>query len=507
MKKRFKVILVLVVCCAAILSILKIHTAGAEISHLNVGFNYSLESVNLDPRSLEWSFDFEIANNVFGRLLRKDDEGQLVVDLPSKMTISSNNIIDFEFSNHTKSASGVTVSAKDAFFTLKRMLLKEAGQHDELRLLICPGEPLSGMNSNCDGLRLQGNHLLISVARPSYLSLVLNLLNREDYSILMASQIDLATGKLLPGFMEETTGAYFVSSAPGKQVELSANTGSYYYSTKMPQKVNLISAKSEQSLAGFKAGEIEFLQPNIAFASDLGREILSDRKNRIYKTLPLRVVLVFYTDSGLRDFTASQRLRFGRVIAQANKIVHVYPDSAATLELFQPLSWGSLGAKDLELVKFAQKVQDFTPAKRKLRLKVTKKDEPKFRELLRNDPEIELLTSAASLDDLPKEQWPDAAIMLADSSEEESITTIRAAINSQLKTMNVDPSEWLTEYLNIDSKDDRQQKLRDAHRTALLNGTLFPIEATPFIAVLQPGFKLETSKFNATTALWIIRRD
>ena len=62
--------------------------------------------------------------------------------------------------------------------------------------------------------------------------------------------------------------------------------------------------------------------------------------------------------------------------------------------------------------------------------------------------------------------------------------------------------DWLAKYQMLNDKPARLKMLNDAHFHALENGSLIPVAAFPYAALLRKPWKMNFSRFSSTSPLW-----
>ena len=270
---------------------------------LRMASGFTTSVTLLDPATIETAFDYDLAQNLYGRLLRYDETNQLVADIPKSFSWTESEV-RFEFSNRAITASGHVINALDAEASLKRLIMKGGSGHGDIRKFLCPQHELRSLDDNCPGIRVEGNVLILRAVKSSYLSMLMNSLQNADYSILPLTVIDRQSGDLVDKRHYETSGPYFAStdSATG-HIILSANKSHYLFAPDLVQTVELIPPAEGDPIDGFKSGKIDYVPTSVYFSGDAVAGLIADHANEVYETLPTSLTLMRFSRAGLSRFT------------------------------------------------------------------------------------------------------------------------------------------------------------------------------------------------------------
>jgi hypothetical protein len=63
---------------------------------------------------------------------------------------------------------------------------------------------------------------------------------------------------------------------------------------------------------------------------------------------------------------------------------------------------------------------------------------------------------------------------------------------------------WISKYLEVEDKSERVKLMRSLHFDMLTKGTIAPIKALPYTAVVRKPWRLKFSPLSSSTPLWNI---
>lgn len=475
---------------------------------LRVALNIQKSVTELDSAKISLATQYNLINNLYGRLIRYDDDGQLMADIPISFSWNESEII-FVFGDKVKTLSGHVISAEDAEISLKRLILKGKSGHGDLRRFLCPGFTLETLKESCPGIHSSENVLTLKVTKPEFLPLLVGILESADYSIVPKMSINMDTGELIDRNHRETSGVYYVArdSSDGHLL-LRANSGHYLYGKNIPETVEIIPVDSDGASKGFLEGKIDLIPTTQYWGNADGRKILANDKNEIHETLPFRLLLVVFSPVALRDFTPEQRMYAGMKAGLAFSKIFGQVGGRPTEQFFQVLSDGTLNSEELEEIKDFRNRSVPPKFPRPITYGGVSKHFSAISEALKDAPEIKVMNVEQHPLDVPPASRPDMYIITTDSAWTENLSLI--GYNLEVGTFSLpglNADEWFQSYISVKEKIKRIELLRSLHFQLLKNVSLIPIEVAPYYAVARPGLKIEHSRIAAGTNLWSIRRN
>lgn len=484
--------------------------SGTVMNVMRVGIGYSSSVKYLDPASINTAFEYDILQNLYGRLLRYDQSGQLVADVPVSFSWSELEA-KFEFGNKAITASGHVINARDAEISLKRLVFKGKSGHGDIRRFLCPGHKMGSLHEKCPGIRVEGNTLILQVAVSEYLPMLINTLEGADYSIIPKSSIDEITGELKDTSHRNTSGPFYVESdSEIGRIVMAANESHYLFHSDMPNKVEIVPDSNGGLLKGFIDGAIDYLPTSAYFTGKLGAQLVSDKKNEVHETLPVSITFMRFSPSARREFSIEQRLYAGLIAGSAFIKHYGSLGGRPTEQFFQVFSDGTLSEIELdELRKNRDRIIKHPPTFHKpIDFGVPESEFKILADELRSNSSIRVIPTKRHPISMKNEERPSMYYVMTDSAWAENLSLI--GYNFESGTFNLpglDPNQWFQHYISIRDKGERMKLLRKLHFDILQNASIVPVEVAPYFSVARAGWKLNQSKIMVGTELWAIRRN
>jgi ABC-type transport system substrate-binding protein len=470
---------------------------------------YLPKSVNaFDPGAIFEVAQYHMANYLYGRLLKYDDEGQLTVDVPTSFSWSESSV-RFVFGDKVKTQSGHTIDAEDAALSIKRLIMRGKSGHGDIRRFLCPGFKLKSLQETCPGISVSSNVLTLTVKNSFQLPMLVAALESADYSIIPRHVIDPKTGELTDKTHHETSGAYFVlEDSNDGHVVLSANRGSYLYSKDMPDPVQIMPLTSPEAAKAFLNHQIDVLPTTQFWASVDGKKILADKRNAIHETLPFRVLFILFSDAALKDFTPEQRMYAGIKAGEAFRKNFGQAGGRPTEQFFQVLSDGTLNDLELSEIKRLRSGPKPPNLPRPITYSGYHQHFAQMSKALSEDSEIKVLDDSTHPLEMSPDKRPDMYILVTDSAWTENFSLIGYNLQIGIFSLpGVNSDEWFNKYISIEDKEKRIGALRKFHFDMLKNASFIPIEVAPYYAAAQPGWVINHNKLSEGTNLWSLRRN
>lgn len=477
---------------------------------LRISLNYETSGTKLDPLSLVNIYEYELMQNLYGRLVRYDQNGQLVADIPTSFSWSDRQIT-FVFGRKAITLSGHVIDAADAAISLRRLISSGKREFEDIRNLLCQTSdkkrPSKNLSEACAGIQVKDDRLILTVDESEHVSKVLTLIESAQFSILPRYVINEATGELKDRSHIETSGPYWLSKdSPDGRLELKANPKHYLFNEHMPQRIETFPGGGKVACKMLMDGKIDFLPASTYLSGELASQVVKNRRFNIHETLPFRVLLVRFSPQALLKFTAEQKLYAGLKAIQAFQKHYGQVGGRPTSQFFQSLSDGTLLDEQLAEIN---------------RLRDALK--PKFQEPitygamanhfetltkeLSNEPDIKVVDSGVHPMDLPVEKQPDMYYLVTDSAWTENLSLLGYNFESKMFWVpGLDTSEWMRKYVSKTDKGERIAMLRDLHFNMLKNGSIVPVEMAPYYVISTKDWELNQLKLLASTLLWTVRR-
>jgi len=106
------------------------------------------------------------------------------------------------------------------------------------------------------------------------------------------------------------------------------------------------------------------------------------------------------------------------------------------------------------------------------------------------------------------EEMPHAFIGGPDITFNEDISLITYSINAGVFGMSkIERQQWIAKYMSIIEKSARLDMLQKLHFKSLLDGIIYPLASSPYIALLRKPWKSHLPQIFANNPIWTITKN
>ena len=317
---------------------------------LRVAFPYKKPISFYEPTRIHLAPEYILLENIYSPLIELSKENGAPLASIAESFQWKDGKLYLAIRNGLKTIDGHSITAEDVVFSLKRLLVLSENTHGNFKDIICPGETLQTIKTDCHGISFEGNTVIISPPGGEMPFLV-TMLAAIDFAILPKAAVDSKTLKIID--YRNTSGPYYVDSDKGNgHIILKANQGHYNYSENMPQKIVLVPSDPEKtdSISLFKQDKVDFITTIDTLPPE---KIISFAKNSghtLHVTMNLKTFLLFFTPKGLKKYSQQERLAIGKKV---KKIFHRDYGNVQgyekTNQFFPALGDGSLSEEENKL--------------------------------------------------------------------------------------------------------------------------------------------------------------
>jgi hypothetical protein len=460
---------------------------------LRLGYSFFGSITEIDPKDIQSIYQANIIENIFSRLIEYDLNGQIICSLCSSFKIDGRQIF-FSFDSSNLTADGLPINAEDALVSLNRIMKSQTNTHGSLSYFLDPK----------DGMRIQSSQLVITVAKANWAPFVLTLLTSMDFSIIPRSSLS-DDGEQIINY-QRTSGPYFVStSAPNGSFKLGANTHHSLYKKSMPQSIEFVPLKSGEAAAAFSAKKIDMIDTTyFAYADDISEILRATPNAQLHETLHIGLTTLVFSNRSMASSSETDRLTAGAEVKDIlfQKARKIY-GAADTNQFFQSFGQGFIKKEQQDFLK-NRKLNSAHPNSARFTFGVTER----YRNWLKQEdfPSYITLKFYDSYPGfLPEQDRPDIYILNTDSSFDEDISALSYQFSQG--TFSLSKGEgalWIQEYMNLETRESRIQRLQDFHFKMLKEVKVYPISSKPYVTICTDEWSFEFPKLYAGTPLWKI---
>ncbi len=483
---------------------------------LRVAFPYNKPVEAYEPTKIHLGPEYIFLENIYSPLIELSTEtGKPQGGVASKFYWKDGSFM-IHLRKGLKTIDGYEITAKDAEFSLKRLLVMSSNTHGNFKDIICPESVLKTVESHCDGIQIVDDYTL-SLNPGEEKPFLAHMLTAIDFAVIPKTSVDPKTLKIVD--YRNTSGPYFVENSDDKgNIELKINSGHYHYSKELPQNISLVPSGIDGTPSAvdlFKNGKIDHIttidKVNPEKIIKLSKE---SEESYLHKTMNIRTFALFFTEKGLKRFSAEERLQLGKTI---NEALDGYfldkPGFEERKQFFPSFGDGKLSdAQKEKLETTLSKISKISSGKNiklsLLRVGSIDNYKEKLEKALPGitifeGKKVPALSQYKNIDEMP-----DLFIGGPDITFNEDISLITYSVNAGIFGMSKNErSSWIKSYMGILDKTQRLQKLQDLHFNSLINGVIFPLAASPYVALLRKPWKSHLPQIFANNPLWTIKKN
>lgn len=483
---------------------------------LRVAFPAWNSALSYEPTRIHLGHEYIFLENTFSPLVEIDPkDGQIIEGLAKSYHWNGDDLV-LEIRENSKTVLGKPITVEDVEFSLKRLLVLSGNTHGNFKDLVCPNAPLKSIDEPCEGISRNGNKIVLRAGKRK--SFLVPMLAAIDFAIIPKTSVDPKSLAIVN--FEETSGPYYVSEdSKNGHILLKANPNHFRYSLDIPQIVRLVPENLTEKSAGlalFDKNEVDHLTTIDQSASEdlLAYALQHKDLLSIHTTHKIRNLSLVFTEKGLKAYSATERHQIGKLVRKAMDVaLKGKATYEPTDEFFSPLAEGGLTPDQKKQITLnAKKAEALDTKNTRCKIGIIKNSDVTFwgDEIKKYLPNVEIYQET-NVPDFKKHasenDRPHAFIASTDTGFSEDINLISYTLAAGFFGLSKDDRQkWLADYMELESKTSRIEKLRQLHFSALNEGALVPISAAPFIAVIRKPWKLELSAFYANNQLWLIKQ-
>jgi len=481
---------------------------------LKVAFPYAKPARFYEPTQIHLSPEYSFLENIFSTLVELSPEDASVQKGIAESWEWVNDELVFTIRKDIKTAAGVHLTAEDAEFSLKRVLVKTQNTHGNLKDLVCSAAIIKSIDDTCEGIRSVGNKLFLKISGKS--AFILPMLSGIDFAIIPKLSVDIKTLDIID--YRNTSGPYYVEkdSEDGK-IELIANQNHYHYSKEMPQKIILVPTdpnNKSEAIGLFKKGLVDLLTTVDAARTEemfyLNKEISN---SNLHVTANIRSYQLVFTERGIQELNLEQRIALGRQIkSTVNKVFLELPGYELSNQFYPPYGSGAIDPGRAESYATRTGTLKNLTAKKILISIIRLGNIDIYKNAIEKDLPIAQVTEGKKSPTFEKynniDDMPHAIIAGPDSGFNEDISLISYSLAAGEFGLSTKERElWLSEYVMIPNKESRLKKLKELHEKALASAILIPMFSGPYTALVRAPWTFHFSKIMANDPIWRIKKN
>jgi hypothetical protein len=449
---------------------------------LKVAVNLDNLAQPIDPMNNPTLSNAFFSNNLYSNLIEVDSNNIYRPDLASNLWFDTENKkIFFEFSNSR-------VTAKDAEFSLRRIILQNTQLHSDLWEVICG--PDESRESCVSRIFVENEKLVIKYRSDLRSSYIVPTLASVDYKIVPIAafdSVDPAKAKIID--YTKTSGHYYLSKEAGEFYFIKNQTSKL----EIYNKFHIVNGRMALG-ASFK--DVDIISTTVPLTKEVHEQIIKTGWS-YFETYNISNVFIIFSQNGRKKTSAAQRFYISSLFD--NELLKYRPfNSKRTIEIFQDFGQGYLSEEQRKVIsEMRTELSSNTPAV----ITLGTKSPQLLAELAKKYPFIELRKLETLAVNLKIEDQPDFFTMSNDLSFDLNLSFISFAAKVGILKMN---NKDISKFLSLSSDEEKVAFINKIHFETLKDCVIYPIWTVPYYTYFNGEFENNLSKFNSRTLLWKI---
>lgn len=483
----------------------------AKNKTLRIAFPSKRKAIEYEPTRIHLGYEYIFLENLFSTLVEMDNKGSIQAGLADKVDWIGDEL-RLKIRSNLKTASGKLITSDDVVFSLKRLLILAENTHGNFKDIVCPNTTIKSVDESCPGIRKDGDYIFLNAKGGK--SFILPMLTSIDFAIIPRSSTDEKTLAIVN--FSETSGPYYVSFDDGQgNIEFKLNPYHYHAEKNIAEIVRLVPSDTKiqgDSLRMLKENKVDHLTTvDASKADELLPFATNNSEYNVHMTMKIKSLALVFTEKGYAELSPEERRHIGNRIRLAfAKIYKDTPGYEQRSEFFPNLSDGGISEEQHKKLTEIN-LKEAKSLNKKFRLGLIKRGplEAWSKDINSYIPEADcyIETNAPDLKKITSpDEIPHAFIASTDTGFMEDITLISYSLNAGLLGLKKnDRTKWMAQYMALDDKTKRIEKLKDLHFHALYDPWIVPLMASPYSAVARKPWKIELSELFANNKLWHIK--
>lgn len=490
----------------------KMSTEKGTNSEIRVAFPYNKPARFYEPTRIHLAPEYIFLENTFSTLVELSPKDATIKPGMAESWSWNGSELRLKIRNGLKTVDGHEITAKDAEFSLKRLLVRTGNTHGNFQSLVCGAANLKSIDDYCDGIRTEGNDLILKVTGKS--AFILPMLTGIDFAVIPKRSADPNTLDIVD--YRNTSGPYYVSVDDDEgRIELAVNKSHYHANEKIPKTIKLVPVDRVDKTASLKLFEDN--KVDLVTTIDAARpEEVIGAANRfdavLHTTANIRSIVLVFTDRGLKELTLDERIAIGNKVREA-LVPHFksLPGYEVASQFFPSYSEGALPEETVRELSQLTASKNANVNKSLKLATVRVGDVSVFRSLLKEKLPTVQVEEGANVPAFTKYEhesdMPHMVIGGPDTGYSEDISLISYTLVSGVFGMaKTERAAWLEKYMAEPEKEDRLKLLRKVHESSIRNGILVPLLTCPYTAIARQGWEIGLSQLFANNPIWLIKR-
>ena len=456
---------------------------------LKIGVFLDQLAYPIDPSNNPNITNAFFSNNLYSNLIDVDENNNYQNELVSKYWFDNeHNKLYLEFEESR-------VTAKDAEFSLRRLIVQNKQLHADFWNIICE---VNESSLKCmERIYVEGQTLVIKYSDADKAQYILPTLASVDYKIIPKAAFDTKDYEKATIVDYKITSGYY-------HLEVRDHKNFFVKNENVRDDIfleyELINMNAD-SLIGDKSdlllSHIDIISTTVVIQREV-YEKLARRNWNIFKSHNISIYLLAFSRNIMQKTTASERFNYaGRMNNEAGKLVTL-ANAEKTIEFFQDYGQGFLNTSQKnDIIQLRSQESSLIDKK----ITYGTKFPDKWSTFTKNNPDILITKNDQFPINMKTEEQPDMFIISNDASFDLSLSLISYAANVGLLDMT---KAEVDEFANLKNEDEKISFINKVHFKTLKECKIYPMWSSPYHTAFNGHYEHNLSKFNSRTLLWKI---
>lgn len=471
----------------------------------------------MDTALIRTADEYLILQNLYSPLFQSADSGEIEGVLVDSVEWQAHQLI-IKMKAGLTTVDGHRIDARDAVFSLKRLMVLQSNTHARLADLFPNCANLKSVDDQCPEVRIIDD-LTFSLSPQNERIWLLETLTSEDFAVIPIQSVDPETLKIQD--YRNTSGPFFVSEDFGVNgFRLRAHEAHPLFSGRsgFPTSVlfrAMIGPDAENLARSFLEGKFtyypKYFAPGASELAKISRGAVGPVE--VHSTQLSFTRVIRFTKRGMTELSQKERFRIGNAFFESLSS-HYRKDglSIAPLYAFYPESAdGALLNEDLAAIKSARGVENLTetmhlevgclPGAKALLTPFVQHDRLQL-EITEYD---DIVANRVAADHSVRE--PHLYYISTDADPKAALSGVSNVISNLFLHVEKDDADaWLRVFAGEESREKRNEMLRILHQQALETAQLIPLYGFPASSVIRsPWTFSDFPKRIVVDALWLLK--
>lgn len=467
-------------------------------NNLRIMFHDIFKMSEFNHLKIDYAHEHGIAKSISSRLIEINESNNIVAGLAKKFWWDDGKLY-FELKDKIVSSKGDRITAYDVKNSFEKIIAYGKSTHVKFK-------DFFDCSQKCDFIDILSDTKFFLKPTKNSKQLIDMLVNPEA-SIFPSSAIK-ETGY----DYTNTTGLYSFAEATNEVVIFHSNKQHYLYEDTLADQITLVlfGWNPDEIINSFKNNTIDaYPTYHVYGAEELNKQFADQEKFHIFKTFPLNVKSVIFTERGMTELSIKRRA------AISEKIRKYYTSQQQTLskpayQFFSVYGDNLLSQKKVSELRL-DKVDTSNETGRGIFVTAESSEKARYMESDMAPFLPDIVALAYNRQELRDKTYDDIRsiphlyVSSVDSAFSDNATLMNYIMSYPLFDKYIENrEEWLSNYISSDDKK-RKDLIESLQEKFLSDYSIVPLMSVQSFAMAKYPWKVRKSKYSAGTPFWAFR--